>query len=315
MDVERLLQPDEEVSFCAGAADAGVRLDRALAARVAWASRSEIAAWIRAGRATVAGLPVERASRLLRAGEPVALRARKTPRDLAAPIDDLLAIPLVHRGRDFVVADKPHGLPSHPGGGVIKRTLLVALALALRGEYQDGGPWLPHRLDRETAGLCVVALSRAAMQRFSRAFASGTVRRLYTARVRGRLEDGSDWRDLRFALREVGHRPKRIAVDPAGVPAHTRVLVLSPGEAESRVRLEAVTGRQHQLRVHLAHVGHPILGDPLYDPLARAGESLELVADELVIPASVAGCDAPLRVLRPGPASPEAPAPPADPTP
>jgi 23S rRNA pseudouridine1911/1915/1917 synthase len=313
MDVERLLQPDEEVSFRVDAAEAGVRLDRALAARVTWASRSEIAAWIRAGRASVGGRPVERASRLLRAGEPVALRARKTPRDLAAPIDDLLGIPLIHRGCDFAVVDKPHGLPSHPGGGVIKRTLLVALALALRGEYQDGGPWLPHRLDRETAGLCVVALSRAAMQRFSRAFASGTIRRFYTARVRGSLAAAPAWLDLRFPLREIGHKPKRIAVDPAGVPAHTRLLALETGERESRVRLEAVTGRQHQLRVHLAHVGHPILGDPLYDPLARAGESLELVADELVIPAGVAGCGAPLRVLRPAPASPEAPAPPADP--
>jgi 23S rRNA pseudouridine1911/1915/1917 synthase len=315
MDVERLLQPDEEVSFRVGAADKGVRLDRALAARVAWASRSEIAGWIREGRATVAGLPVERASRLLRAGEQVALRARKTPRDLAAPIDDLLAIPLVHRGRDFVVVDKPHGLPSHPGGGVIKRTLLVALAVALRGEYEDGGPWLPHRLDRETAGLCVVALSRAAMRRFSRAFASGTIRRFYSARVRGRLEDGGAWRDLRFPLREIGHRPKRIAVDPGGVPAHTRARVLVSGEAESRVRLEAATGRQHQLRVHLAHVGHPIAGDPLYDPAARAGEPLALVADELVIPADVAVCDDPLRVLRPERASRLTPAPRADPTP
>jgi 23S rRNA pseudouridine1911/1915/1917 synthase len=315
MHVERLLQPDEEVSFRAGSAESGLRLDRALAARVTWASRSEIAAWIREGRAKVAGLRVERASRLLRAGEQVSLRARKTPRDLAAPIDDLLAIPLVHRGRDFVVVDKPHGLPSHPGGGVIKRTLLVALAVALRGEYEDGGPWLPHRLDRETAGLCVVALSRAAMRRFSRAFASGTIRRFYTARVRGSPAAAPEWVDLRFPLREVGHKPKRIAVDPGGVPAHTRLLVVEEGAAESRVRLEALTGRQHQLRVHLAHVGHPIAGDPLYDPASRAGESLELVADELVIPAAVAGGDEPLRLLRPARASPAAPAPPADPTP
>ncbi len=312
MDLERLLEPDEEISFRAGPGDSGLRLDRALAARVAWASRGEVAAWIREGRARVDGIPVDRTSRTLRAGQQVSLFARKTPRDLAAPIDDLLGIALAHRGADFVVADKPHGLAAHPGGGVIKRTLLVALALSLRGEYEAGGPWLPHRLDRETAGLCVVALSRDAMRRFSRAFASGAIRRLYRARVRGRLDAGTGWRDLRFPLREVGHRPKRIAVDPSGAPAHTRLLVLEPGEGESRVRLEAVTGRQHQLRVHLAHIGHPIAGDPLYDPAARAGETLALVADELEIPADVARAAGPLRVLRPGPASPRAPAPPAD---
>lgn len=312
MDVERLLAPDEEIAFRVGPADAGVRLDRALAARVDWASRSEIADWIREGRARIGGVAVVRAARLLRAGEQVELRARKTPRDLAEPIDDLLDVPIAHRGVDFVVVDKPHGVASHPGGGVIKRTLLTALAISLRGAYEEGGPWLPHRLDRETAGLCAIALTRDAMRRFSRAFASGAIRRLYRARVRGRLDPTPDWIDLRFPLREVGHKPKRIAVAPDGVPAHSRVRVLEPGDSESSVRLEAITGRQHQLRVHLAHVGHAIVGDPLYDPEARRGESLALVADELQLPADVVLADQPLCVIRTARASPRVRAPRAD---
>ncbi len=308
MDVERLLAPEEEIAFRVGPAEAGVRLDRALAARVTWASRSEVAAWIRAGRARVAGAPVERASRLLRPGEQVELRVCKTPRDLGAPIDDLLDLPIVERGVDFIVVDKPHGLPSHPGGGVIKRTLLTAVAVALRGEYEEGGPWLPHRLDRETAGLCVIALRRSAMQRFSQAFACGLIRRFYTARVRGQLRTAPDWIDLRFPLRGIGEKPKRVGVAPDGAPAHTRLRVVASDDSSTHVRLEAVTGRQHQLRVHLAHLGHPIAGDPLYDPAARAGESLELCADELWLPADVVCAAEPLRVVRPEPASRPAPA-------
>jgi RluA family pseudouridine synthase len=287
MDVERLLEPEEDVELRVSAAEAGQRLDRVLAARLRWATRSAVTAWIRAGRARVDGRAVTRAGRTLGAGQRVQIRVVKNPRDRGAS-EELPAIPLVHRGADFVVAEKPHGLASHPGGGVIQRTLLTALGLALRGEYEAGGPWLPHRLDRETAGLCIVALRRAALVRFSEAFAAGRIRRFYGARVRGGLALGEGWTDLCYPLREVGHRPKRIAVDPLGVPAHTRVRVLGAASAQgTRVRLEAVTGRQHQLRVHLAHLGHPIRGDPRYDPQARAGEPLRLVADELWIPADV----------------------------
>jgi 23S rRNA-/tRNA-specific pseudouridylate synthase len=78
-----------------------------------------------------------------------------------------------------------------------------------------------------------------------------------------------------------------MAIDPAGLAAHTRLLALASDGATTQVRLEAVTGRQHQLRLHLAHIGHAILGDPLYDAEAKPGETLQLVADELVLPADV----------------------------
>jgi 23S rRNA pseudouridine1911/1915/1917 synthase len=287
MDVDRLLELEEDVAFRVNAVEAGKRLDRVVAERVPWATRTAVTAWIRAGRARVDGAPVARAGRIVHAGQQVDVRVVKTRRDLDAPIEDLLAIPIVYRGRDFVIADKPHGVASHPGGGVLKRTMLTALAVALRGQYEPGGPWLPHRLDRETAGLSIVALERAAMVRFSEAFAAGRVRRLYSARVRGRLEPTPEWIDLRFGLRELAHRPKRMAIDPSGLPAHTRLRALESDGTTTRVRLEAVTGRQHQLRLHLSHVGHAILGDPLYDPQSRPGERLELVADALLLPAEV----------------------------
>ncbi len=291
MDLRRLLEAEEEIAF---RVEASGRLDVAIAGRAPWTSRAAARAWILEGLARVDGAPALRPGKTLRAGQRVAVRVRKTPRDLAASIDDLLAIPLVHRGPDFVVVDKPHGLACHPAGGVIRRTLLVALGERLRGEYEHGGPWLPHRLDRETGGLCVVALGRAALRRFSRGFASGSIRRFYSARVRGRLEPTPGWIDVRLPLRAVGERPRRFQVSEDGVPAHTRLRVLAHG---SQVRLEAVTGRQHQLRVHLAHLGHPIEGDPLYDPASTAGEALRLLADELQVPGAVAleECD---RIIR-----------------
>jgi 23S rRNA pseudouridine1911/1915/1917 synthase len=298
VDAAKLLAPDEEFEFHVGAAEAGERLDRLVARRARWASRSAAARWIRAGRASVDGAVDLRPARPLAPGALVRVRAEKTRRDLDAPLDDLLAaIAIVHRGGDWLVARKPGGVPCHPGGGVIKRTLLTALGLALSEVCEGGGPWLPHRLDRETSGLQVVALTREAARRFATAFAAGGIRRLYTARVRGRVSaPAGEWVDLRFALREASHRPKRIAVDPAGVPAHTRLLLLAAGDAASAVRLEAVTGRQHQLRVHCAHLGHPVAGDPIYDPAAHRGERMELSADELRIPAEVARSAAPLVV-------------------
>ncbi len=287
MDVDRLLELEEDVAFRVNALESGQRLDRVIAERVPWAARTAVTGWIRGGRARIDGAEVVRAGRVVRAGQRVEVRVVKTRRDVEAPIDDLLAVALVHRGPDFVVADKPHGLAMHPGGGVLKRTLLTALALTLRGQYEPGGPWLPHRLDRETAGLSIVALERAALVRFSEAFAAARIRRFYSARVRGRIEATQEWVDLRFGIRELAHRPKRMAIDPAGLPAHTRMRPIESGADTTRVRLEAVTGRQHQLRLHLAHIGHAIVGDPLYDPQALPGEKLELRADELVLPADV----------------------------
>ena len=289
MDVERLLAPEEAVAFTVARGEDGLRLDKLLAARLPFASRTRVAGWIRAGRARVDGVDVARAGAAVSAGQRVELTIDKRPRDADQPLDDLLALPVLARGEGWLALEKPAGVPCHPAGNEIKRTLLTALALGQARDAEPGGPWLPHRLDRETSGLQLVALRRDTQRALSDAFARGAVRRFYDATVRGdpspHFSVTEPVLDLRGRLLRVGHRPPRFAVDPRGVAAHTRVRQVSG----ARLELEPVTGRQHQLRVHLAHLGHPIAGDPLYDPAAAAGERLALHARALVLPPGVVG--------------------------
>src|SRR5262249_30020576 len=192
----------------------------------------------------------------------------KRPRDADQPLDDLLALPVLARGDGWLALEKPAGVPCHPAGNEIKRTLLTALALGQARDTEPGGPWLPHRLDRETSGLVLVALRREVQRALSDAFARGAVRRLYAATVRGdpsrHFSVAAPVLELRGRILRVGHRPPRFAVDPRGVAAHTRVRPRGGSELE----LEPFTGRQHHLRVHLPHPGHPISGDPPYQPPA-----------------------------------------------
>jgi 23S rRNA pseudouridine1911/1915/1917 synthase len=296
VDVERLLAAEESLAFVVARGEDGLRLDRLLAARLPFASRTRVAGWIRAGRARVDGEVVARAAASASAGQRVDLRIEKRPRDAEAPLDDLLALEPLARGDGWLAIEKPAGVPSHPAGNEIKRTLLTALALGQARDAEPGGPWLPHRLDRETSGLMLVALRADVQRRLVRAFASGAVLRRYDARVRGDARRHfsvlAPELELRGRILRCGHRPPRFRVDRAGVAAHTRVRLLRAGDDASDVELEPVTGRQHQLRVHLAHLGHPILHDPLYDLLHAPGECLHLHARSLRLPAGVLGAGA-----------------------
>jgi 23S rRNA pseudouridine1911/1915/1917 synthase len=298
VDVERLLAPEESLGFVVARGEDGLRLDRLLAGRLPFASRTRVAGWIRAGRAKVDGRVVERAAMSLAVGQRIDVLIEKRPRDADAPLDDLLALEPLVRGDGWLAIEKPAGVPAHPAGNEIKRTLLTALALGQARDSDPGGPWLPHRLDKETSGLQLVALRADVQRALVRAFASGSIRRFYDARVRGSPERhfsvSSPVLELRGRIRRCGHRPPRFEVDPAGVSAHTRVRLGAAGLLE----LEPVTGRQHQLRVHLADLGHPIAGDPLYDPGAQPGERMCLHARTLELPAGLLGCQ-PLRLATP----------------
>jgi len=305
VDVERLLAPEESVDFVVARNEGGLRLDRLLAARLPFASRTRVAGWIRAGRARIDGRVVDRAGAPAAAGQRIDVRIEKLPRDSEASLDDLLALEPLARGDGWLAIEKPAGVPAHPAGNDVKRTLLTALALGQARDCEPGGPWLPHRLDRETSGLVLVALRAERARALVRAFAAGAVLRRYDARVRGdairHFSVSNPLLELRGRILRCGHRPPRFRVDPAGVSAHTRARLVSAGPESSQLELEPVTGRQHQLRVHLADLGHPLCGDPIYDPAAATGPGrMCLHARSLELGAGVLG-PAPLALSTPPP--------------
>lgn len=160
----------------------------------------------------------------------------------------------------LVVADKPAGLLSVPGRGADKADCLVARVGAIHP-----GALCVHRLDMATSGLMVLALTADSHRALSAAFAARAVDKVYEAWVAGMPDPASGHVDLPL-IADWPNRPRQKVDWDVGKPSLTRYGVIEREGDRSRVRLEPVTGRSHQLRVHMAEIGHPILGDPFYAP-------------------------------------------------
>ena len=194
--------------------------------------------------------------------------------------DELAPAPVVvHADADLVVVDKPGGVPSVPA-----RTHLDPPDVAARLRAEFGPLEAVHRLDRDTSGLLVLARHRAARIALGRAFEEAAVAKTYLAVVSGVLPAARG--ELSLPLAADRDRPPRQRVDPIlGRRATSRWRVLAAAEGTSLVELEPVTGRSHQLRVHLAWLGCPVLMDPLYgDASVARGGGLALRAMRLVLP-------------------------------
>lgn len=164
---------------------------------------------------------------------------------------------LIHHDDQILVVDKPEGLLSVPGRGEDRADCLIA---RLRGVFPT--VLLVHRLDLDTSGVMVFALTPHAQRHLGRQFEARQVRKSYVARLWGRLEPRTGTVDQPLMV-DWPNRPRQM-IHPEGRPAQTGWRVIRASDAETRVRLNPLTGRSHQLRVHMAHLGHPILGDPLY---------------------------------------------------
>jgi tRNA pseudouridine32 synthase/23S rRNA pseudouridine746 synthase len=178
----------------------------------------------------------------------------------------------------LVVVDKPSGLLSVPGRGANKQDCASA---RVQREFADA--LIVHRLDQATSGLLVFGRGPDWQRRLSVEFAERRVDKRYVAVVQGRLS-APDWQliDLPLAC-DWPNRPRQ-QIDPAhGKPSQTRWRALEAGPDHSRVELEPLTGRTHQLRVHLAAIGHPIVGDALYHPEPSGSPRLLLHATELAL--------------------------------
>jgi 23S rRNA pseudouridine1911/1915/1917 synthase len=237
------------------------RLDKFLADQLGL-SRTQAARLVADKAVTVGGKPA-RASRVLTRGERVTVRfpTDQPPRTLKPA-----AIPLVvvYEDEHLAVIDKPAGLVVHPAPGHWDDTLvnaLVARGTTLAGGA-EGRPGVVHRLDRDTSGLMVVAKTDLTHRRLGAAIAARRVRRTYAALAWGHLDASPTVIDVPLARHPTDR--KRMAVTPRGRPARTDAWVVGRFGVVDLLRLELHTGRTHQIRVHLEHIGHPVVGDPTY---------------------------------------------------
>lgn len=252
---------------------AGERLDRAVALLTGLA-RAEAARLVDAGRVRVGNEVVTVRSRRLRAGEVVEVDLPEAAGAAEPAPDPSVVVPVVHADRDVIVVDKPAGLVVHPGAGHRTGTLvqgLLARFPELAGVGDPSRPGIVHRLDRGTSGLLVVARSQRAYALLTRQLAARRVERRYQALVRGHMPAPAGVIDAPIG-RSVRDRA-RMAVSAGGRTARTHYEVAAAfGEPEplSLIVCRLETGRTHQIRVHLAAVGHPVVGDERYGGRTRA---------------------------------------------
>ena len=242
---------------------AGERVDRAVALLTGW-SRADVAVLVEAGAVRIGGQPVAKSRRLVEGEE---IEVEGEPEEDAPPRPEPVEFRVVHADEDVVVVAKPAGLVVHPGAGHREGTLAGGLLHRYPEMAGVGDPMRPgivHRLDRDTSGLMVVARSPRAYEALVAALGARRVGRRYLALAWGRFDARRGTIDA--PIGRSATRRTRMAVREAGKDARTGYEVMTQYEhpvcALVECRLE--TGRTHQIRVHLAAIGHPVVGDGTY---------------------------------------------------
>ena len=245
---------------------AGWRLDRALAAAVPTLSRERLKALISSGEVSgPQGRPVRDPSAKAVAGTyQVAVPEPKPAHNEAQAID----LEIVHEDEHLLVVDKPAGLVVHPAAGNADGTLVNALLHHCAGRLSGIGgvarPGIVHRIDKDTSGLLVVAKTDVAHEGLAAQFARHSIHRLYLAIVAGLPNPMSGAIDAPLARSSANRKKMAIVAEGRGKRAVTRYRVVTPLRDASLTECRLETGRTHQVRVHMASIGHPLLGDPVY---------------------------------------------------
>jgi 23S rRNA pseudouridine1911/1915/1917 synthase len=249
-------------------ADAGNRLDRFLGERLPLYSRSRLQSWIKGGRVRVDGQEVK-PSTLLRGGETIEVEPAELPPLRAFPED--LPIEVLYEDEDVVVVNKHAGMVVHAGAGNRSGTLVNALLHHLGKLSSVSGdlrPGIVHRLDQHTSGVILAARTDVAHRALAAQFAARKVEKVYLALVHGRVASDSGRIDKPIT-RDPRRRVRMTARLRTGRSAVTEYRVLRRFDRFTFLEIRILTGRTHQIRVHLSSVGHPVAGDRLYGAPAK----------------------------------------------
>ncbi|HYZ63824.1 MAG TPA: RluA family pseudouridine synthase [Acetobacteraceae bacterium] len=273
--------PPETVEIVAGPDAAGLRTDRFLADAIGAMSRSRVKGLMQDGAVLRDGIPARNPAEPVRPG--ARYRVQPPAPVPAIPLPQTIPFTILYEDNDLIVLDKPAGLVVHPAPGNEDGTLVNAL-LAHCGDTLPGiggekRPGIVHRLDKDTSGVMVAAKTEQALATLSAAFAARDLDRVYAALVWGNPAPSSG--AIEGAIgRDPRDRKRMAVVGAGGKQALTRYRTANAWfPVASLLHCTLATGRTHQIRVHLAHIGHPLIGDPVY--LRRVPAAAKAAAPEL----------------------------------
>ncbi len=250
--------PEEQVRVILPPESAGQRMDQALARALPQFSRARIQEWIRDARVTVDG-QAPRGRDKVRGGEQVEIRVPETNAgDWQA---EAIPLTIVYEDEDLLVIDKPAGLVVHPGAGNPEGTLLNALLHHAPSLQKLARAGIVHRIDKETSGLLVVARTERARLNLMHQLKERSLTREYLALVQGVVIAGGT---VDAPIGRHAQQRTRMAVTDSGRPAVSHYRVEQKFRAHTLLRVKLESGRTHQIRVHMAHLKHPLVGDPVY---------------------------------------------------
>src|SRR6059058_4088242 len=251
------------IEFVVSANDARLRLDQFLAKRLPEYSRSRLQHLIRTGFVRL-NEQTTRPRQIVRSGDKINLI--EPPLEKIETLPEPIPLEILFEDDDLIVINKPAGLVVHPGAGHQQHTLVNALlshCTTLSGIGGKERPGIVHRLDKDTSGCLVVAKNDATHRELSRQFAERIVEKIYLVLVAGKLCKQTGVIEEKVG-RHPAHRQRMSVASPRGRAAKTEYRVIRTGDKASLIECRLHSGRTHQVRVHLHHLGHPVLGDKVY---------------------------------------------------